>query len=88
MDKRINPVVLRELEKLSDLLVEDEGLECIVELVDDGVLLQGNRAALLHIANRILGIVENGKSGSHITIDRADIAPDAEVALTIGLIDS
>lgn len=85
MDQSINPILLSELEKLSELLCQEDGLECTIELVDDGLLVQANRAALLHIANRILGLVDAARMGGHFTIDRADIAPEAEVTLTIAL---
>ena len=63
------------------------GIECELKRGEDETVLSANRAALLHIASRIVKLANNGVSGSHFTIDKADIAPDAETALTVALID-
>lgn len=58
-------------------------LECELEECAGGVVLRGNRRALLHTANRLIKLANTGISGSHFTIDQADIAPNSKIELTI-----
>jgi hypothetical protein len=59
---------------------------CDIRVTSGEVVLYGNRAALLHLASRIVDLVLKGDTGivgSHFTIDKADLASEAETAITI-----
>ena len=82
---------LRDLQVTMDIVARKKmmasGLDCELEITNGEMVLTANRAALLHIANRLVKLANEGVSGSHFTIDKADIAPDSETALTISLSD-
>ncbi|GGY37255.1 hypothetical protein [Parvularcula lutaonensis] len=82
---RLNPIILGEIQRLRDDLASQHGLEASLEFSDGEMLLSGDRSALLHVAVRILQLVENGVGGSHFTIDKAEIAPDSTTSLTIAV---
>ena len=75
---------LSEMVKQLGLIIENEDtLECELKECAGGVVFSGDRASLLYIAQRMIGLANSGISGSHFTIDKADITPDAEIELTI-----
>ena len=75
------------IEKVARKKMMAGGLDCELETTNGETFLTANRAALLQIANRLVKLANEGVSGSHFTIDKADIAPDSETALTISLSD-
>lgn len=78
--------IRKSLEVLARRKMMSSSLECELELAQNETVLTANRAALLHIANRIIKLVDEGVAGSHFTIDKADIAPDSKTSLTVSLI--
>lgn len=78
------PNTLDELMERLDILIDtSDSLECELEECTGGVVLRADQTALLYIARRVVGLANTGVSGSHFTIDQADIAPDSKIELTI-----
>lgn len=75
----------QEINEATELAIRKLGIECDLVQSNGEVILSANRAALLHLARSIVRLAASGVNGSHFTIDRADIAPDATAALTIAL---
>ena len=71
------------LQRASRSLLDEEGLICELEFFSNEAVVTANRAALFHIAARIIDLATKQTSGSHFTIDRADIAPEAVGSITI-----
>lgn len=77
--------VTEQIGKLMREATAQEGPSCDLEFDGAEMLLTANRAALFHLADRIIKLASAGVSGSHFTVDRADIAPNATHSLTVSL---
>ena len=73
----------QELQRATRSLVDEESLICELEFFSNEAVFSANRAALFHIAARIIDLAMKQTPGSHFTIDRADIAPEAIGSITI-----
>jgi len=81
---RKREISLTEMIDQLGLAIENaDTLECELKECAGGVVFSGDRTCLLYIAQRIIKLANSGISGSHFTIDKVDIAPNAEVELTI-----
>jgi hypothetical protein len=79
--------VIEIAEEIERLVEEAEGLQAPFAKLNMSneyreLLVSANSAGLLHMASRILKLVE-AVEGAHFTIDAADIAPDADCSITI-----
>jgi hypothetical protein len=74
--------------KLQDALEgarRQQEIDCELTLEGTETHLAGNAAALLQLAWRMVELAEVNRPGKHFTVDRADIAPDANCSLTVAL---